>query len=183
MYLWNVTVQLASCAHSAVWVVKSLLDFLKMCNPVQRSNLTMLFQLHMLQDWMTQSDTGLETVISATFATGWKYVTLHQCSPKLFLLADPFWFRQITTELRILAHVHMVSDWLFFFLIERQCVTGPPHYRGFTIAPHSAGFLWTNDQSDAETSTWQHSQETDIHASGATRTRNPSKRMAADPRL
>ena len=36
----------------------------------------------------------------------------------------------------------------------------PPHQRGFTITLRdtqlSAGFLWTNDQPDAETSTWQH---------------------------
>jgi hypothetical protein len=37
---------------------------------------------------------------------------------------------------------------------------GPPHYRGFTITlrhtPHSVRLLWTGDQPDAETSTWQH---------------------------
>jgi hypothetical protein len=34
---------------------------------------------------------------------------------------------------------------------------------------HSVGLLWTSDQPDAETSTWQHtqhSQETDVHAAG-----------------
>ena len=30
--------------------------------------------------------------------------------------------------------------------------------------PHLVGLLWTSDQPDVETSTWQHSQETDIHA-------------------
>jgi hypothetical protein len=51
--------------------------------------------------------------------------------------------------------------------------------------PHSIGLVWTSDQPDAETSTWQHrhSQETDIHASSGIRTRNPSKRAAANPRL
>ena len=35
---------------------------------------------------------------------------------------------------------------------------GPPHYRGFTNTdtPHSVGHLWTRDQPDAKTSTWQH---------------------------
>jgi len=37
---------------------------------------------------------------------------------------------------------------------------GPPHSRGFWIthndAPQSVGLLWTGDQPDAETSTWQH---------------------------
>jgi hypothetical protein len=49
--------------------------------------------------------------------------------------------------------------------------------------PHSVGLLWTSDQPVTETSTSQHSQETDVHASGEIRTRNPSKRLAADPRL
>jgi hypothetical protein len=42
-----------------------------------------------------------------------------------------------------------------------------------------------SDQSDAEASTRQHkhSKETNIHAPGGIRTRNPSKRMAADLRL
>ena len=40
----------------------------------------------------------------------------------------------------------------------------------------SVGLLWTSDQSDAETCTWQ---QTDIHASGGTGTHNPSKKAAA----
>jgi hypothetical protein len=66
---------------------------------------------------------------------------------------------------------------------------GPPHYRGFTITlrhtPQSVGLLWTSDQPDAETSTWQqkHSQETDIHFRVGIRTRDTSKRSAADPLL
>ena len=58
-----------------------------------------------------------------------------------------------------------------------------PHYRGFTIAL-SVGLLWTNDQPDAETSTFEHTTFTiDIHAPGGIRTHNPSKWAAADPRL
>jgi hypothetical protein len=54
--------------------------------------------------------------------------------------------------------------------------------RSHSDTPHSAGLLWTTDQSDAETSTWQHiTQETDIHASGGIQTRNPSERAAAEP--
>jgi hypothetical protein len=57
--------------------------------------------------------------------------------------------------------------------------------RSHSDKPHSTGLLGTSDQPDAETSTdnTQHSQKTDIHASGGIRTRNPSKRAAADPRL
>jgi len=48
----------------------------------------------------------------------------------------------------------------------------------------SIRFLWMRDQTDAATSTWQHTNlTTDIHASpGGIRTRNPSKRAAADQR-
>jgi len=52
-------------------------------------------------------------------------------------------------------------------------------------APQSVGLLWTSDQLVA----WplpdntQHSQQRDIHARGGIRTRNPSKRGAAAPRL
>jgi hypothetical protein len=60
-------------------------------------------------------------------------------------------------------------------------------FRGFTITllytPHSVGLLWTSNQPVAETSTWKHSQQTDIHALGGIRTHNPSKRAAVDPRL
>ena len=41
---------------------------------------------------------------------------------------------------------------------------GPPHFRGFTIilrhTTHSIGLLWTSEQPDAGTSTWQHTQVT-----------------------
>jgi hypothetical protein len=55
--------------------------------------------------------------------------------------------------------------------------------RSHSDTPHSVGLLWTSDQPDAETSTWHHSKETDIHALGRIRTHNPSKRAAADPRI
>jgi hypothetical protein len=43
---------------------------------------------------------------------------------------------------------------------------------------HSVSLFWTSDEPNG-----QHSQETDIHATGGIRTRNPNKRSAADPRL
>jgi hypothetical protein len=49
--------------------------------------------------------------------------------------------------------------------------------------PHSMGLLWTSDRPDAETSTWQHSQQTGIHAPDEIWTHNPSKLGAADTRL
>ena len=53
-----------------------------------------------------------------------------------------------------------------------------------TDTPQSVGLLWTCDQPDAETSTWQHTTlTTDIHAPGEIRTHNPCKRAAAGPLL
>jgi hypothetical protein len=49
---------------------------------------------------------------------------------------------------------------------------------------HSAGHLWTRDQPDAETSTFQHTTlSTDIHAPSGIQTLKPSKRAASDPCL
>ena len=62
-----------------------------------------------------------------------------------------------------------------------------PSARGFLIthndAPQSVGLLWTSDQSVAETSTWQHSQQTNIHAPSGIRTHDCSRRTAVDLRL
>ena len=52
--------------------------------------------------------------------------------------------------------------------------------RSHSDTPHSVGLLWTSDQPYAGTSQ-QYSRETDIHAPGVIRTRNPSKRASADP--
>ena len=59
---------------------------------------------------------------------------------------------------------------------------------------HSVRILWTSDQPEAETSTWQHTtstreterereRERDIHEPSGIRTRDPSKGAAADLRL
>jgi hypothetical protein len=52
-------------------------------------------------------------------------------------------------------------------------------------APDSVGLLWTSDQPDAETSTWQHTTlKRDKHPSpGGFGTHDPSKRAVADPCL
>ena len=57
--------------------------------------------------------------------------------------------------------------------------------RLFSKTPQSVGLLWTSDQSDAETRTWQHlTLTTERHSwRGGIRTRNPSKQAAADLRL
>jgi hypothetical protein len=49
---------------------------------------------------------------------------------------------------------------------------------------YSVGLLWMSEQPDVETFTRQHTTlTTDIHSPVGIRTRNPSKRAAADPRL
>ena len=80
---------------------------------------------------------------------------------------------------------------MYFFFHVATAPSGPvpPQNRGFTITfrhtPHTVGLPWTSDQPDAQNSTLhkQHSKETDIHGPGGVRTRNSSKRAAADPRL
>jgi hypothetical protein len=37
-----------------------------------------------------------------------------------------------------------------------QCVLIIESSRSYSDTPHSVGFLWTSDQPDAETSSWQH---------------------------
>jgi hypothetical protein len=41
-------------------------------------------------------------------------------------------------------------------------------------APQSVGLIWTSDQPVAETSTWQHTQQTNIHVHGEIRTHDRS---------
>jgi len=49
---------------------------------------------------------------------------------------------------------------------------------------HSVEILWTSDQPNIETSTWQHATlARDNHASSGIWIHNPSKRAAPDPRL
>ena len=49
--------------------------------------------------------------------------------------------------------------------------------------PQSVGLLWTSDQLVAETSTYQQSQQTNIHVASRIRTYNLRRRAAANPRL
>ena len=59
-----------------------------------------------------------------------------------------------------------------------------PSLVGLTITdtPHSIRVLWTSDQPVAETNA-QHSQQTELHATGGIRNRTPRKQVATDPRL
>jgi hypothetical protein len=63
----------------------------------------------------------------------------------------------------------------------------PPRPRGFLIthndAPQSVELLWTSDHLVAETSTLQHTQQTNIHAPVGIRTQDRSRRAAADLHL
>ena len=65
---------------------------------------------------------------------------------------------------------------------------GPPQFRGFTITHKhhtrygSSGRVIGPTQRPLPDNT-QHSQQRDVHTPGGIRTRNPSMRAAADPRL
>jgi hypothetical protein len=78
-----------------------------------------------------------------------------------------------------------------FILIFSSCAAHrgliPPRLRGFVIthndAPQPVGLLWTSDQLVAETSTWQHTQQTNIPAPDGIRTHDSSRQAAVDLRL
>ena len=85
-----------------------------------------------------------------------------------------------------------ISPHYFFFLPWRNSPSGPwpPHCRGFMITlifthrarKDSSRRVISQTQRSMPDNT-QHSQETDIRASCGIRTRNPSKRSAADRHL
>jgi hypothetical protein len=60
----------------------------------------------------------------------------------------------------------------------------PSRTRGSVIrhndTPHSVGLIWTSDQPVAETSTRQHTQQTNIHASGGIRIHDRSRRASVE---
>jgi hypothetical protein len=66
---------------------------------------------------------------------------------------------------------------------------GPPHYRGFTIILRHTKLVWTCPEKwtarrrDLYLTTHNTHKRQDIYAIGGIRTRNPSKRTAANPRL
>jgi hypothetical protein len=71
-----------------------------------------------------------------------------------------------------------------FFFHSATAPSGPrPHCEGFTIILGRILGRVINPTQRPLPDTTQHSQDTDIHASGGIRTRNLSKRGAADPRL
>jgi hypothetical protein len=80
------------------------------------------------------------------------------------------------------------SFFYIFLSMAQQPLVGPgsPHYRGFTIThsdtPQSVGLLWTRDQSDAETSTWQHTTLTRDRHSCPRRDSNPQSQQASGRR-
>ena len=73
---------------------------------------------------------------------------------------------RVSCQKKFVKLVHLVGFILFFFSpgattpIGLACLIKKPRLRGFLIthddAPHPVGLLWMNDQSVAETSTWQH---------------------------
>jgi len=81
---------------------------------------------------------------------------------------------------------------MLFFLPWRNISSGPkpPHYRGFMITlSYTLTTLGRTPLGEISPTqrplpgNTQHSQERDVHVPGGIRTRNPSKRAAADTRL
>ena len=74
---------------------------------------------------------------------------------------------------------------LYFFSLAPQPLVGQglriEASRSHSDTPRSVGLLSPTQEPLSDST--QHSQETDIYAPGVIRTRNPSKRTAADPRL
>ena len=78
----------------------------------------------------------------------------------------------------------------FFYDTRAPFWSEPPHFRGFTITHYythhtplkSSGLLNSPSQRALPDKT-NHLQETDIQAAGEIRTRNPTKRVAADPHI
>ena len=77
-----------------------------------------------------------------------------------------------------------------FFLMAQQPPVGQELltvvvYRSHSDTPHSVGLLWTSDQLDAETCTWQHTTLTTdrYQCPSGIRTHSLSRLLAADPRL
>ena len=92
------------------------------------------------------------------------------------------------TKARIPTHTQIIFNTLLPYGWTVPSGPGPPHYRDFTITPrHSTVSRIPLDGWSArpETSTWKHitlARETERHAVGGIRTRNPSKRAVAVPR-
>jgi len=90
--------------------------------------------------------------------------------------------------IKVTEKVH--SEKLYFFLSTAQ---QPPVGQGLLITeasrshsdkPQSEGLLWTSDQPDSETSSWQNTTITTDKHPCLSRYSNPqSQRVAADPRL
>jgi hypothetical protein len=95
------------------------------------------------------------------------------------------------TSLKFCNVIQQVNCLTIFFLfslaLQPSAVYGLLFTRGLLIthndAPHSVGLLWTSDQLVAETSTCQHTQQTNIHAPGGIRTHDRSRRVVVDLRF
>jgi len=112
---------------------------------------------------------------------------------KKYTKSRPLTVRRTSLESMITnkrTHSRLWGLGVWFSLLElRPNGVWPPHSWGFEIthneAPQLVVLLWTSDQLDAETSTWQNTiLTTDKHpCSGGIRTHNLSRTTVADLRL
>jgi hypothetical protein len=129
---------------------------------------TELYQIYISPDPITLSNTTI-IYMKISFKLHIEHATNLVKSSRNFLFSGPL--------------NSFGSSYLFYLLtagVEVLC-----HLITLRHTPQSVGLLWTRDRPVAENSTWQHkhSQETNIHAPGGIRTRDPSKHSATDLRL
>ena len=105
-------------------------------------------------------------------------------------MSQPRWRQSCSEHINLINHGDNIKKVVTLGLCGTTAPSGPgpPDLevsQSPSDTPLSVGCLWMSDQFVAETSTCKnihHSQQTNIHALGDIRTRNRSKRAAADPR-
>jgi hypothetical protein len=79
------------------------------------------------------------------------------------------------TGLRLIRYTVYLTLYFFYHGVTAPSGSRPPHYREFTVTDtsQSVGLLWTSDQPDPQTSTWQHTT--------LTRDKHPCHRRDSNP--
>ena len=143
--------------------------------------------MHIILTWCVTSQLIMQQMLSQP-------ITQQPIEPFLQQMAAPTHKNPV---MHLLSQLHQVRYWVqtHYSLFVCFLCNSPQWARAFSFTrflnlthndgPQSVGLLWTSDQLVTQTSTdnTQHSQQTDIHASGGIRTHNLSRCTAADLRL
>jgi hypothetical protein len=190
--------QVAGCKLVVHWTDPrfwhDLFSYIKKCIKLQNTLLQVLIILFKQIRYCPLQHSLLQYIV--TLQAEKVYHLAKKCLPALMIIivysnvcsfrnAMPFLLKLCRTHHRLLLLLLLLLSGITT-LYESE----PPQLWGYEITHNdttqSVGLLCTSDQPVAETSTWQHtqhSQQTNIHAPGGIRTRNPSRRAATDPRL